>query len=262
MDGSGGAPPIPPRLPKPPAGIPYDAAMISDRPGWLARLLGARYREDRGYRMRWGEWSWRWGLTLELANIGDDHGWSLIVQCVYGKAYISLPFLPAREPEDSMESWGFSWRWETDTRGANIHLNWRDRCKILHLPWDYGSCIRHDMLCADGVWRKYVGSWQWEEGDPEPARETHPYRYVCRNGTVQNVSATITVDEMEWRWRALWWFPWFGKIQRTVNVEFDQEVGERRGSWKGGCTGCDYEMRRGETPLETLRRMQRDRRFD
>src|ERR1700722_11616953 len=117
------------------------------------------------------------------------------------------------------------------------------------------------MLFADGVWRKDAGSWNRTEGEPGPAIETHPYRYVCRDGKIQDdITATISVGEMEWRWRALRWLPWFGKVRRSIEVQFNNEVGERRGSWKGGCTGCGYEMRRDETPVECLRRMQRDRR--
>ena len=37
--------------------------------------------------------------------------------------------------------------------------------------------------------------------------------------------------------------------------------GERNGSWKGGVLGCGWDMLKGETPLDTLRRMERERRF-
>ncbi len=34
------------------------------------------------------------------------------------------------------------------------------------------------------------------------------------------------------------------------------------GSWKGGVLGCGYEMKPGETPKQTLRRMERERVFN
>jgi len=49
--------------------------------------------------------------------------------------------------------------------------------------------------------------------------------------------------------------------RRTIAVEFNEEVGERTGSWKGGVLGCGYDMKPGETRLECLRRMERERRF-
>lgn len=246
-----------------PKKFPVESAMIRDRPNWLLRLIGAKFREDRGWRFSWGEWTRRWGLALELINWGEDGDWSVKVLPVCGAAYIKLPFLPQREPQDTMDSWGFSWNWDADNHGADIHLNWGARCRIVHLPWDRVH-VRSDMLCDDGIWRKAIGSWEWKEGDPVKAVEKYPYRYVCRNGTVQDdIEATISVGEMEWRWRALRWWPfWPRLVRRTIDIEFSAEVGERRGSWKGGCTGCSYQMRRDETPHECLRRMQHDRRFD
>lgn len=258
-----------PRREQAPPGIPYLAAMISDRPGWLARLLGAKFREQRGYRMKWGEWTWRWGIWCDLCNWGEDSDWSLHIGVIYGAAFVKLPFLPRREPKDSLDRWGFSWSWSLDDRGADIHLHWGERTKILHLPWHPGSAVRWDMLCADGVWRKIVHSYYRKEGDAEPATEVHPYRYVKRDGTVQNVKATMQVDEMEWRWAIvrLLRLPLRGQVHRLIDVTFSSDepgfdgVGERAGSYKGGTIGCGYEMRPGETPLETLRRMQRDRKF-
>jgi len=247
-----------PATPKP--RIPLEAALIRDRPNWLLRLLVAKFREDRGWRFTWGEWSRRWGLCLELINWGEDGDWSLKVLPIYGVFFIKLPFLPRREPADTLDNWGASWNW--DNRGADIHLNWGSRCKIVHLPWDYVH-VRSSMLCQDGVWRKAIGAWERKEGDPVQATETHHYRYVCRDGTVQDdIEATISVSEMEWRWRMLRWLRWGALVRRTIDVEFSAEVGNQRGSWKGGVLGCSYEMRRDEGPAECLHRMRRERSFD
>jgi len=42
---------------------------------------------------------------------------------------------------------------------------------------------------------------------------------------------------------------------------FDREIGERSGSWKGGCIGCGWDMKPGETAEQTLRRMESERTF-
>jgi hypothetical protein len=255
--------------PKPNPGIPLDAAVIHDRPNWFLRLLGARWREDRGWRFTWGEWNRCWGVGLELINWGEDGDWSIKVRPGYSQAFIKLPFLPNREPKDTMDSWGFTWAWGGDNRGADIHFNWGDKCKIVHLPWDY-VFIRHDMLCEDGAWRKFIGSWEDRSLLPVAIRdlsvaatETRHYRYVCRDGTIQDdIEATISCEEYEWRWRMLRWCPWFAKIRRSIDVRFSAEVGNQRGSWKGGVMGCGMTMQRDETPAECLRRMQRTKSFD
>ena len=90
--------------------------------------------------------------------------------------------------------------------------------------------------------------------------ETYDYTYRLKNGKIQNRKATVFVDRMTWRMR--WWplFP-FQKSRTCISVKFSDEVGEGTGSWKGGCTGCGYEMKLGETPLECLRRMESEREF-
>jgi hypothetical protein len=50
-------------------------------------------------------------------------------------------------------------------------------------------------------------------------------------------------------------------VSTTLDVKFDDEVGERSGSWKGGTIGCSYEMLPNETPEQTLRRMEKEREF-
>jgi hypothetical protein len=124
-------------------------------------------------------------------------------------------------------------------------------------------------------------------------QETYPYTYVLKSGEVQKRMATVGVEEREWRWRWFTWLPttiakrglwmvfpanspepvvrvgWYdaprkpllGNVQRTISVDFSDEVGERSGSWKGGCTGCAYEMKPDETPWQTLMRMERERKF-
>lgn len=221
------------------------------------------YHEVRGKKR--GEVSWVWGLSLELCsfNNGDSDGGEFLtlkLHLLYGKFFIKLPLKAPLVPTDEMMmSWGFT---VMDDTWASIHLNWGTKCKVIHLPWEW-THVRHEMRCEDGVWRKYVGSWERKPGDPAPLRESHPYTYVCKDGTVQDdIIATIHEDEREWRWRWFTWLPWPRMIQHTIEIDFSKEVGERRGSWKGGTMGCGYSIKPGERPVEALRRMERERKFD
>lgn len=80
---------------------------------------------------------------------------------------------------------------------------------------------------------------------------------ALRSGDVQHRTATIKAEQRTW---TRWWLP-FKRVSRSIDVEFNAEVGERTGSWKGGCLGCGYEMKPGETPLQALRRMEKERAF-
>lgn len=101
--------------------------------------------------------------------------------------------------------------------------------------------------------------WAWKHREhkilSEP--ETHPYTYTLRSGEVQERTATIKVEQRRW---TRWWLP-FRQVRKYIDIDFSDEVGERSGSWKGGCTGCSYDMRPGETPLQALRRMETERKF-
>ena len=47
----------------------------------------------------------------------------------------------------------------------------------------------------------------------------------------------------------------------NIDVQFDGEVGERSGSWKGGTVGCGYDKLPHESIEQCLRRMEKEREF-
>ena len=120
-------------------------------------------------------------------------------------------------------------------------------------------------------WVPFVGSW--EVGRPSPlnggvtkepdGREElqYPYRYVRKNGEVQERIATVYVERRAWRPKCFKWTSLFERVRQSISIDFNEEVGEETGSWKGGCTGCGWEMLPGETALEALRRMESVRKF-
>lgn len=150
-------------------------------------------------------------------------------------------------------------------------------------PWkwlapDHGQCSGPQYGFAfhgDALWiyfgqstgrsrdpRRYIAwdmPWAWRHrqhevlGEPEQ----HPYRYVLRSGEVQDRIATIKPE------RRLWTRPWLPhkRESRYINIDFNDEVGEGTGSWKGGVMGCSADMLPGDTPVDALRRMERERRF-
>jgi hypothetical protein len=85
------------------------------------------------------------------------------------------------------------------------------------------------------------------------------YRYILKDGTVQDHTATIYVDRMAWRLRWLRWTSLFEKLRTSIRVKFSDEIGEQSGSWKGGCTGCGYDLLPDETAEHCFRRMERNR---
>jgi hypothetical protein len=230
--------------------------VVPERMPWPVRLLGGRWKDGRrSYRMRWGDLNiGRRGAAVDLCLFEEGH--SLHLRALWIDTFIKLPFLRRwrREPHEIMESWGFSLDPE-----MGLHLHWGRHTKVLTMPWRNWVQSAHDVLRADGSWAPYAATWRDEEPDGRHI-EKHPYRYVLRSGEVQNREASIYVERRTRKLKALRWLP-FGRTSHSIDVAFSEEVGERTGSWKGGCVGCGYTLRPGETPREALYRMQEERKF-
>lgn len=131
----------------------------------------------------------------------------------------------------------------------------------LYMPWswNYGH-YEHEVQNKYGDWVPFVDSLDERKGQEADGRveETHPYTYILKNGEVQERQATIFIERRTWFRK--FWLP--HQMSGTcIAVSFDDEVGERSGSWKGGTTGCGYDLLPDETSLECLRRMEANRKF-
>ena len=88
----------------------------------------------------------------------------------------------------------------------------------------------------------------------------HTYNYTDKyDGAV--IKATYWVEHREWRRKWLTWCKLFTLERNYIEIEFAEEVGKRKGSWKGGCLGCSYNLKKGETPEECIKRMEKEREF-
>lgn len=174
------------------------------------------------------------------------------------QAFIKLPINSGRDECDNPE-YGFMFHnngfWIY--YGLNKQWAWR-------LPWFEHQWARTSYLLKDGTWKHDTPNnkqpLDFSDGD-DIWRETHPYTYRLNNGTIQNRTATIKVSEREWHRKWFAWLKFTAKKSKTIDVSFSDEIGERSGSWKGGTTGCGYEILPNETPLMCLKRMERERKF-
>lgn len=226
----------------------------------LLTLLGARFRDGRNsYRMTWGELSFGadgWAFALDLF---EEH-YSLNLRGLWLSLFIRLPFLQRwhRAPVEMMESWGVS------CRDGYICFEWgHDRRKSFDLFWRHWVQVAHDVRRIDRSWVPFVGSWEvGRDGKVEDQRhlETFPYRYLLKDGTLQERTATVYVERRIRRLNCFRRLP-FGRTSYSISVTFSDEVGERSGSWKGGTIGCGYDLKPGETAAHCLKRMESERKF-
>lgn len=57
------------------------------------------------------------------------------------------------------------------------------------------------------------------------------------------------------------WTKLFADVRKSIEIEFTKEVGKRKGRWKGGTIGCGYTMLPNEDPIDTIKRMEKEREF-
>jgi hypothetical protein len=187
--------------------------------------------------------------------------------------FIHLPFKTGTyDAGMNNKRFGFYFYGEGLEFSDNIVLLYKKKTKSIYFPWAY-EWFRTSCLRKDGTWeseqvnvrkngkiirKDFYDTTKWES---VLFSETHDYTYVLNNGHIQKRMATIKVEEREWRMKWLMWTSFKNKKRRVIDVDFSDEVGEGSGSYKGGTLGCSYEMLKNETPLECLRRMERERKF-
>jgi len=180
-----------------------------------------------------------------------------LLLCFYswGSLYINLPFDTGRNNTAESKSYGITF-YHCDSGFPNQF--WVRGLKSFDFPWTF-KFWKREVLHKSG-WRKEEKGddfWDKDKWKNEIILETHPYTYTLKSGEKQKRTATIHQEKRYWRR----WFNLLSKCNHSIEVEFSDEVGERSGSWKGGCIGCSYTIKKGETPSECLRRMEKERKF-
>lgn len=173
---------------------------------------------------------------------------------------IALPFLDRfhSEPEmgEGLHRWGIYW-----DEHQSIVVSWKNKSKFFHMPWQWDH-HRVEVLRADGTWTPMIREYGVDSYQDQRHIEKFWYKYRLRNGSIQEATATVFVERRSWKWRWFPFLPWPRLVRQSIDVRFDREIGERSGSWKGGCIGCGYDMRPGETAKTTLKRMELERKFN
>lgn len=92
-----------------------------------------------------------------------------------------------------------------------------------------------------------------------PKVEQHSFVYRLQNGMVQRTTVKAWVTKVTRRRRYLKWLPLSSTVKRYLNVEFEDEIGECVGSWKGGVIAGNYLMDKNESIVSCLKRIQENR---
>lgn len=107
-------------------------------------------------------------------------------------------------------------------------------------------------------WKDEYNNWSNTEVDPSSIFKFYEYTDKYDNTTTV---ACVHIVEREWirgKWKwlrsILQYVPGCVKTKRVIDIEFRNEVGRKKGSWKGGVIGTSCEMLPGETVDECWKR--------
>jgi len=185
----------------------------------------------------------------------------LSARWLWFSANIRVWSLPARENGTRFDDRDRLWGW--CSVGNSIQCGFGRKRHHVDVPFVSFQSVRREVLSMDRSRTVWVDKKGLEDYTKRVAAEqansaTFGYRYEMLNGRVQLVKATVRVERHVVRRT---WLP-FRINKDAICVTFSSEVGPERGSWKGGVTGCGWTMKRGESAVQCLRRMERERRFE
>lgn len=226
-------------------------------------------------RYKWGEFYWRlhpkhWNLSLKLTDSSNDVSDMLIMEPLVFSAYIHFPtrICVGNNLGSDDKRYGF-YVYPSVKNMEALVLQWGRYSKHIDMPWTY-KWLSTEVLDFDynPVYYedKYTNKKEdWksrlekEEAAKRLTEKTYDYTYTRKSGEVQRRKATVCVERRVWTMR---WLPLKKMMRTSIWVTFDEEIGEKVDSWKGGTTGCGWSIIGKDTPEMTLRKMERERKFE
>ena len=200
----------------------------------------------------------------------SDNRHNLRCSIGWGILYLYFPWRNSYAKEEDVNNerhkWGFYCYGEGRRLFDSIWLCYgkdgKARHKVFDMPWQ-NKFYRHSIYLKDGTWwtmldkermkarKQGINIWKdkrfyLDDTDDSIYKKTYPFKYVTKDGVTQETTATCYIEEREWRQRWLSWTSLFNLMHTEVNIQFADEMGNRRGSWKGGAIGVYAPMTKEE----------------
>lgn len=233
-------------------------------PRWM-RMLGVTRVHKESIDFKWGYFAPRPSFQLLLHRGGYfDSRYAISIALGYGVFHFYLPFKTKLKEGCDLPQYGIHIHGDTfwimiggdydESIGQVQGKTWI----TWDLPFFSYEFDGHWVKDKQQRWALMKNFESYEFKKDQAYKEQHPFTYVLKNGTIQERTATCTIEKRKWHRK---WFPWLTRVSEVIDVEFSDEVGERSGSWKGGTIGCSYELEPGDTIESCLRRMEKERNF-
>jgi len=234
----------------------------------LKPIKGDHWDADDWYA---GWHSWKFDISYEACGYETANG-ELNISILGWHSTFRLPWKSKRFPYGDCDApkWGIAIHDNTFWiyRGGNGNMGGGTKWWTWDIPFWTMIHMRHEVMCnIDGEKKliPYDSIGKEKDGKYLPMEKNEMvdryfYDYTDKyDGEV--IPCTFWIEEREWRPK---WLTWTGRwkyVKKYIEIVFNNEVGSRKGSWKGGCIGCSYDLLENETPMECIKRMERERDF-
>jgi len=224
-------------------------------------------------RVDWRPW------RIMLSSGGDNDGESIRNDLtIYALGWAARIYLPSILRPYRIRHWPTSWDAATIERlgrnwydeifpceygfsisdgslhlhyGAQTHDSVTTKSKCYFIPWQQWRFMRTSLYNPDGShFFTQDGRGKFEELYAK--KEILPkVKFEFDDYDGERIIATCHIEEREWHFGTGWfkWLRFFKKpmIRRDLSLNFSKEVGQEKGSWKGGTVGHSIEMEKGES---------------
>lgn len=146
--------------------------------------------------------------------------------------------------------------------GPQTHDSDTDKVKVWFYPWREHRQVRHSLYDLEGEHFADLPEWGFRHKNgwtvKKAIEEACPAaRFDFDDFDGERIIATCKIEEREWRrgkgiFRLL--FLGRNRVSRSLDLSFSQEIGPRKGSWKGGTIGHSIAMLPGELHEAAFRR--------
>ena len=201
--------------------------------------------EDTNFSFQLLGWSFYFRSPIQLENFDD--AWKFDLN-EYG---IQFDFgSPKKRRGHERRSYCVNWPWQQTRQKTEILT---PEGKVHHVRKDCGywsGKLRRIFRMK----RKFDWSTEYDKERVAAAEVSvkFPFVYTLRNGEKQHRTATCHLKRSTYGWQ---WFPFIRKSYLSMEYQFDEEVGECSGSWKGGVIASGIKMTLGETMEQAIERL-------
>ncbi len=208
-------------------------------------------------------WGRVFDISFEICGYFDNRP-RINIDLIFFSLTIILPFRNKWTDECDSPKWGVAIHNNTlwIYKGGKGNMGGGTKWWTWNIPFITKDWVRTSILLKGDTWEhEYRGSKKdfydahWKE---KQAVWTYDYT-DSYDGEI--IPTTIYVEEREWRPKWLKWTKIFATTRRSIDIHFSKECGKKKGSWKGGTLGCSYTLLPNESPLDCLKRMEKERKF-